>query len=623
MGRATIVANMGEGRYTIEIDFGQEQQAAIVANLSAQILKLDTKIIDQQVIVVQADAEEAAQRAKTTAEQEAFIAAFSAAAPGDPPPDQGPYQAELMALYRMRSLNRPKRSLLASLKQARTNAGTKLAAVQNVITIERRNAWCVDYTLTATGVVATLEVPGEQGLILIQPGGRAYVGSDGTMLLSDKVAIIAKLGAERDACITKLATVDDKLAAAKVSRDAAAALLKAKTEAFISAPSYLALSEVTAAQEAYDEKNAAVVALEAQARALKKAITDYQKRIAYWADQPASENPQYGDGNLRARELLSPEQAYWNVSALPGWQKHKPMFRTGVLTAVNNDADVGTVDLDHAASSAQSLDVNARQTLVDIPIDYMDCDAQPFDVGDRVVVEFGPGGWDDATVIGFVDTPRQCCDTELLLHFPAGVPYSATEDYLRVPGYPDIRVPCGECGGVNYPMIVVDQSYIYRTASTLWEAYEYSDANLGALAAIAEFPWASNGEVKYCALHIPDAKLIEYTAYVRYHGRTGCVLLVGSYFDGSGDRGTLSVSDDFGTPGFEPIGLPAIIFEEPWGGYSMYDGREFTADMPLITEFGAKYLRATIRVSGELPSNRPYSEPQYRVGTLVAAAPIL
>jgi hypothetical protein len=619
MGRATIVANMGEGRYTIEIDFGQEQQTAIVANLSAQILKLDLKIIDQQVIVAQADAEEAAQRAKTAAEQEAFIAAFAATAPGDQPPDQGPYQVELMALYKMRSINRQKRSLLASLKQARTNAGTKLAAVQNVITIERRNAWCVDYTLSATGVVATLEVPGEQGLILIQPGGRAYVGGDGTMRLSDKVAIIEKLGAERDSCIAKLAVVNDKLAAAKASRAAAASLLKAKTDAFIAAPSDLALSDVTAAQEAYDEKNAAVVALESQARALSKAITDYQKRIAYWADKPASANPQYGDGSLRARELLSPEQAYWNVSVLPGWQKHKPMFRTGVLTAVDDDADIGTVELYPAASSAQSLDVNARQTLVDIPIEYMDCDAQPFDVGDRVVVEFGPGGWDDATVIGFVDTPRQCCDTEALCHFPPGVPYSEYEGFLPVLGFPDLRVPCGECGGVSYPLFVVDPGYVYRTSSTNWEENEYSDAQLGAVMALGDLPWESNGRVVYCPTHLVGTKLIELTAYLRYHGRTGCVLIVSQIMDGSG---TLNIATDFGTPWFGNPSLPSPIMSGPWGGYSMFDGSTFTADVDLNTDGIVKLMRVTILVNGRLPSNRPEPEEFYRAGTLVAAEPI-
>ena len=40
---------------------------------------------------------------------------------------------------------------------------------------------------------------------------------------------------------------------------------------------------------------------------------------------------QPSDGVLTAREMMSPEQAFWNAAALPGWQKWQPTYRWGRL----------------------------------------------------------------------------------------------------------------------------------------------------------------------------------------------------------------------------------------------------------------------------------------------------
>ncbi len=122
---------------------------------------------------------------------------------------------------------------------------------------------------------------------------------------------------------------------------------------------------------------------------------------------PGCVAPVAGDGVLAARELMSPEQVFWNAAVLPGWQKWKPTYRKAQITAISDDETV-TLAMDSATSSAQRLDVNQTQTLENVPVQYMECDAAAFDVGDRVVVMFEGMNWASPKVIGFVEEPIAC-----------------------------------------------------------------------------------------------------------------------------------------------------------------------------------------------------------------------
>lgn len=114
------------------------------------------------------------------------------------------------------------------------------------------------------------------------------------------------------------------------------------------------------------------------------------------------------DGVMRATDVMSPEQCYWNLAALPGVQKFKPTYRWGTLTALDKDANLATVFLNAATSSQQSLGINQSTTLNSIPVVYMTCNARAFEVGDRVVVQFLGQDWGNPRVIGFLDNPRPC-----------------------------------------------------------------------------------------------------------------------------------------------------------------------------------------------------------------------
>lgn len=123
---------------------------------------------------------------------------------------------------------------------------------------------------------------------------------------------------------------------------------------------------------------------------------------------PGCRGPQQSDGYLLARQVMTPSQVFFNAAILPGWQKFKPTYRIGTITAVDMTADKASVNLEAATSSAQGLDVNQTTTLTNIPVVYMTCNAGAFDVGDRVVVEFVGQVWDGARVIGFASNPKSC-----------------------------------------------------------------------------------------------------------------------------------------------------------------------------------------------------------------------
>ena len=122
-------------------------------------------------------------------------------------------------------------------------------------------------------------------------------------------------------------------------------------------------------------------------------------------------------GILYQRAGMSPEQVYFNAAILPGWQKFRPTYRFGVLTAVDHENNTGNVNLEESVSSAQNLGVNQSQSLDDVPIEYMECDSLAFDVGDRVLVEFVSQRWENPRVIGFAEEPKECC---LPVYAPSG-----------------------------------------------------------------------------------------------------------------------------------------------------------------------------------------------------------
>jgi len=123
---------------------------------------------------------------------------------------------------------------------------------------------------------------------------------------------------------------------------------------------------------------------------------------------PGAPAPTAVHGALKAREVQTGPQAFFNAAILPGWQKFKPLHRIGTITSINSAANTCAVTLDTAQSSAQALGINQSSSLADVPVLYMTCNSLAFTVGDRVVVEFIGQDWEQPRVIGFETEPRPC-----------------------------------------------------------------------------------------------------------------------------------------------------------------------------------------------------------------------
>jgi len=119
------------------------------------------------------------------------------------------------------------------------------------------------------------------------------------------------------------------------------------------------------------------------------------------------------DGWIRPNAALGPFSSYLYRSIFPAWQKWKPTYRYGTISNINTDNDTATVDLDPVSSSEseharEDLPINQDSRLVRVPIEYLDCNAEAFTDGRKVIVEFVGQGQDDPLIIGFEDNPAPC-----------------------------------------------------------------------------------------------------------------------------------------------------------------------------------------------------------------------
>jgi hypothetical protein len=335
MGKATIVGGGDKGNYTIKMDYGTATRDATVAAIAQHLTELATKITEAQTKL---DAAKAAEAEKKTAAQKAtndYIAATQAipkafedvssamdavenlAASATATPEERKAAQDALtaaeaaytaaqdaakealseqtkaatALVEAKKKTAPLQLALDALVDEQTKLQKDKAYWDGLQLESTLQAWCADYTENGSGEVATMEIPGENQIVLIKPGA------------------------------------------------------------------------------------------------------------------PAGNTV---DGKLVAREVQSPEQVFFNAAILPGWQKFKPTYRSGVITALNTSNNTASVTLDAAQSSAAGLDINKMTALANVPVVYMTCHASAFAVGDACVVRFNGMDWAQPQVVGFVDNPKPC-----------------------------------------------------------------------------------------------------------------------------------------------------------------------------------------------------------------------
>jgi len=190
---------------------------------------------------------------------------------------------------------------------------------------------------------------------------------------------------------------------------------------------------------------------------------------------PGAPAPVASRGAIVAREVQTGPQAFFNAAILPGWQKFKPTYRAGTITALNRSLDQADVDLDAARSSAQQLDINRSESLSAVPVQYMTCNAAAFEVGDRVVIEFQGQDWDSPRVIGFVERPKRC---ERIVISRTGS--RIEERYSEVLGTYEVAVPYNTEWMVFEPASGATSFWGERLAQNFAGPPAYSITNYGA-----------------------------------------------------------------------------------------------------------------------------------------------
>lgn len=181
MGRATITGGGEDGLYDISVDIGADR---IQAEIAAQQARIDAATAELQTfttLLAERQTAEAELLAEVEAASAAYLAVVNVGGEALLAASQALTEATA-ALYEGQKETALVRMKQTAVKFELMSARKALQAKQSVVTSLTSEAWCVDYTLEASGSVATLEVPGEPQQILIAPGGRAPESSDGRLL---------------------------------------------------------------------------------------------------------------------------------------------------------------------------------------------------------------------------------------------------------------------------------------------------------------------------------------------------------------------------------------------------------------------------------------------------------
>ena len=411
MGYARVISGGPLGRYTIEIDYGSSTRTAILAAADAAIAQFFVKLAELQLKIAAAEAREGLFQARVNDARANYIEQSNT--PGGNA-DAWAFQFKLdtAALTKERAANAPFRLMKAALEFDLAQAQKRRAYWEAFNPVETRDAWCTDYTEdgAAGSHVATMDIPGESALILLAPGARAWRAGDGTVSVAAKLARVASSTAALAKVTTQLGDTSTLLATAVAAETALGAALTAARAAYLAEPTAANLNAQTQASSALSAKSVEIARLRQRITQLTARFVAVQQKLAAANALIASSAPNAGDGVLTARELMSPEQAYFNAAILPGWQKDTPTYRWGTITVLDKEAALCSVALFDARSSAQRLPVNRTGTLTGVPITYMECNADAFEAGDRVVVQFIGQDWDQPVVVGFLDNPKPCID---------------------------------------------------------------------------------------------------------------------------------------------------------------------------------------------------------------------
>lgn len=126
----------------------------------------------------------------------------------------------------------------------------------------------------------------------------------------------------------------------------------------------------------------------------------------------------FDDKRLQPTQNSMHWTSLYNRILLSAVQKHKPTFKQGRILSINTSADTCSIIFDNIKGDKGTLANNIKLsvnetglTFNNVPIHYLDCNSEGFEVGDVVLVQFQTQAWENPKVIGFISNPRECPDT--------------------------------------------------------------------------------------------------------------------------------------------------------------------------------------------------------------------
>lgn len=180
MGKATIVEEIGEGQYTVALDYGSEIIDARVAAIDARVSQINSELSDLSNDIATARADYTAAQSALNDAIDALRGAIESGSDYTNEADAAK-EAGIAAVQASAELEK----LLSDkglLDAEKSGLLLEKARLQALAVESQQDVWCVDYSLGATGEVATVEVPGDATLTLIAPQAPAPATTDGRVL---------------------------------------------------------------------------------------------------------------------------------------------------------------------------------------------------------------------------------------------------------------------------------------------------------------------------------------------------------------------------------------------------------------------------------------------------------
>lgn len=174
VGKATISSEIGEGLYVVDLDYGSDAVNQKIANKQARVAELDNQISQRQSDLLTA-------AANSRDERDALDAAILAYRLNPTEENRSLVDQASKAATEAFAPEKKIESDLAYLRLSRSQVLSEIAVLQAESVTESKQAWCADYTETATGLVATVDVNGESQETIIVPGAEPPLLSDGEM----------------------------------------------------------------------------------------------------------------------------------------------------------------------------------------------------------------------------------------------------------------------------------------------------------------------------------------------------------------------------------------------------------------------------------------------------------